>query len=98
MAKRDADEAVLADVSGEDKLSNEIDYENNDSIKSVLSDGERLFCELSIGSSDDIDVCGQPTGQDGDDPVAVDDSQAQNTELLAKQRRLMSVKILCCGI
>ena len=67
MAKRDAGKALLADTLGEDNSFNEINYENDESIESVLSDGESLFCKLLIDSSDGINIYGQPRAQDRDD-------------------------------
>ena len=68
MAKRDAGEAMLAHLFGDDDSDGDSAYESSPSAGSVFSDGDSLFGELSVNSDDDKDMYGQSGCQDGDEP------------------------------
>ena len=67
MAKRDAGEAMLAHLFGDDHSVGDSDCESSQHAGSVGSDGDSLFGELSVDSANLKDMYGQSGCQDGDD-------------------------------
>ena len=76
MAKRDAGEAFLEDLLAEDGSDADSDWKPDDSVASTYTGGDSVFCDLSVGSGDVVDVYGQPLGRDGDESDSDEDAAA----------------------